>query len=87
MAITAQTLDNCKRTLHYRLNAQQVPIALPWDLVDIDGAQYYEPVDLARVTNGRKQRGAATGVVYLPRVQGVPLAGRGSTPVFLVTGV
>lgn len=76
MAITAASLDTLKRTLFFRVNKQKVPVELPFDLVTIDSNdQFYEPVPVGRVVfaTGLKQRGSASGAVYLDRNEALPI--------------
>lgn len=68
MAVDAYALDHLERTFFFRRNAAGVPIQLPFDLVTIDGEQYYEPHSMDRVgANGQPVRGAVTGCVFVKR--------------------
>jgi hypothetical protein len=92
-AITSTTLDRVERTLFFRVNKQQVPLQLPWDLVTIDyDFQAYEPVSTRVALNGARQRGVIAGAVYLQRAQGVPRPAPGTKnpdafPVFFYGGI
>ena len=78
MAFTAYKYDHARRTRYFRVNKAQVPMSLPFDLIDIDGEQYYEPHSINRYVDemGQTQRGEYAGVVYvdsnrpLPRTAG-----------------
>lgn len=73
MAVTMYTLDRAERTLFYRKNKEGVPVQLPFDLVKIDGTDYYEPHALTRLAeNGKRQAGSVVGAVFLSRNQRLP---------------
>ena len=72
--VNAMTLDKVKRTHFFRVNQEQVPVQLPFDLVTLDSdLQYYEPRYGAVVNDkGQRLRGESAGVVYLDRNQALP---------------
>jgi hypothetical protein len=90
MAVNTYTLEHAQYTLFYRINDQNVPVQLPFYIVDIDGTQYYETKSyLERNAKGDSLKGSAFNVVYLPRNQPLPVVQAGqkeSVPVFSYGG-
>lgn len=83
--MSAYTLDRRERTLFFRLNAQNVPIQLPFDLVTIDkDFQAFEPMANRISDKGLFAAGPVTGAVYLRSNLRLPI---GEDPVWSYYGI
>jgi hypothetical protein len=81
-SITAATLDKVQRTTFYRLNAGNVPVQLPFDLLTIDGDfQGYQPITYrGRTEKGDAIKGTAADAVFLARNLRLPRPAEGQNP-------
>ena len=77
MTVNAETLDHCKRVRYYRQNANGALLALGYDLVTIDGEQFYEPYTELVDESGQTQSGEVSGMVILARSCALPRAPEG----------
>ena len=75
MAVNAYTLDRCKRTHYFRVNENQVPIQLPFDMLEVDGEVLgYQPVTYrGRTEKADAIKGSSAGAVFLSRNTALPM--------------
>jgi len=76
MALNAQAMDNATRCRFFRVNQFQVPLTMGFDLVTLDGLQFYEPTyggGNVRNDKGQTLRGRITEAVFLKADQALPI--------------
>jgi hypothetical protein len=80
--VNGRTLDNCKRTLFYRQNANGVLVRLPFSIVTIDeDQQFWEPMSYLGVSpKGERLAGSNHDQVILPRNMALPRPPAGQNP-------